>query len=81
MWGSDSDVPPLTEREVSGLKRFIALGGVLFVDDFAPDQGRLHARPSAKLARVIPEGSPIPIDKDKRHLQVVLPAPPRRRRA
>jgi hypothetical protein len=64
MWGGDADVPPLTEREVSGLKRFIALGGVLFVDDFAPDQGAFTRAAKRELARVIPEGSPIPIDKD-----------------
>lgn len=64
MWGNDGDVPPLTEREVSGLKRFIALGGVLFVDDFAPEQGAFTRAAKRELARVIPEGSPIPIDKD-----------------
>ena len=64
MWGGDTDVPPLTEREVSGLKRFIALGGVLFVDDFAPEQGSFTRAAKRELARVIPEGSPIPIDKD-----------------
>jgi len=64
MWGGDSDVPPLTAREVSGLKRFIALGGVLFVDDFAPESGAFTRASKRELARVLPEGSPIPIDKD-----------------
>jgi hypothetical protein len=64
MWGGDSDVPPLTEREVSGLKRFIALGGVLFVDDFAPESAAFTRGAKRELARVLPEGSPIPIDKD-----------------
>src|SRR6187549_374115 len=39
LWGGDGDIPPLTEREVSGLKRFIALGGVILVDDFNPSGG------------------------------------------
>jgi hypothetical protein len=64
MWGGDGDVPPLTEREVSGLKRFIALGGVLFVDDFAPEKGSFTRAAKREIARVMPEGSPIPIDKD-----------------
>ena len=64
LWGGDDAVPALTDREVSGLKRFIALGGVLFVDDFAPDQGAFTRAAKRELARVIPEGSPIPIDKD-----------------
>jgi len=69
IWGGDSDVPPLTSREVSGLRRFIALGGVLLVDDFSPtyaadypDRSGAFGRAARReLARVIPDGSPIPI--------------------
>jgi hypothetical protein len=61
LWGGDADIPPLTDREVSGLKRFIALGGILFVDDFAPEKGAFIRAAKRELARVIPEGSPVPI--------------------
>jgi hypothetical protein len=61
VWGGEKDPQPLTDREVSGLKRFIALGGVLFVDDFAPETGEFLRGARRELARVIPEGSPIPI--------------------
>lgn len=61
MWGHDSDVPPLTDREASGLARFLALGGVLFVDDFAPEDGSFLRAAKRELGRVLPEGSPIPI--------------------
>ncbi len=61
LWGGDAAVPTLTDREVSGLKRFIALGGVLFVDDFAPENGVFLRSVKRELARVLPEGSPIPI--------------------
>src|SRR3954470_182865 len=55
MWGGDAEVPPLTAREVSGLRRFVALGGVLLVDDFAPENGAFTRTAKRELARVIPE--------------------------
>ncbi|WP_437934648.1 DUF4159 domain-containing protein [Sorangium sp. So ce341] len=61
LWGGEGDIPPLTEREVFGLRRFLALGGVLFVDDFAPGSGAFGRAARRELARVLPEGSPIPI--------------------
>lgn len=61
MWGGEAEVPALTAREVSGLRRFLALGGVLFVDDFAPESGAFTRAAKRELSRVIPEGSPIPI--------------------
>jgi hypothetical protein len=61
VWGGDANVPALTDREVSGLKKFIALGGILLVDDFAPEQGAFIRAAKRELARVIPEGSPIAI--------------------
>lgn len=70
LWGGDGDIPPLTDREVSGLKRFIALGGVIFVDDFNPaggeggDFGTFQRAAKRELSRVIPEGLAIPIDRE-----------------
>ena len=61
LWGGDADLPPLTEREVSGLRRFIALGGIMLVDDFAPETGAFTRGAKRELARVIPEGAAIPI--------------------
>ncbi len=61
LWGGDADIPALTPREVSGLRRFIALGGILLVDDFAPEQGSFGRAARRELRRVIPDGSPIPI--------------------
>ena len=61
LWGGDGDVAPLTEREASGLRRFIALGGILLVDDFAPEDGAFTRAAKRELYRVLPEGSPIPI--------------------
>jgi hypothetical protein len=61
MWGGEGDVPPLTDREVEGLRRFVALGGILFVDDFAPETGAFARAVKRELRRVVPEGSPISI--------------------
>jgi len=61
LWGGEGDLPPLTEREVSGLRRFIALGGIILVDDFAPETGAFGNAATRELRRVIPDGSPIPI--------------------
>jgi len=64
LWGGDAAVPALTDHEVSGLKRFIALGGVLVVDDFAPEHGGFTRSVKRELSRVLPEGSPIPIGEE-----------------
>lgn len=61
VWGGDKDIPPLTPREVSGLQRFIALGGVLLVDDFAPESGGFGRAARRELARVIPDGAIVDI--------------------
>ena len=79
MWGGDGDVPPLTDREVSGLRRFIALGGILLVDDFAPEEGAFSRAAKRELRRVRPRGAAHPHRPGERGLQVVLPRPPRRR--
>jgi hypothetical protein len=61
VWGGEGDLPPLTDREVDGIRRFVALGGVLFVDDFAPESGAFTRAAKRELRRAIPDGSPIPI--------------------
>jgi len=61
VWGGDADVPSLTSREVRGLKRFLALGGILLVDDFAPDTLAFTRGAKRELARVIADRSPVSI--------------------
>lgn len=61
IWGGEDDVPPLTEREVLGIRRFLALGGVLLIDDFAPESGAFGKAARREIARVLPDGAPIPI--------------------
>jgi hypothetical protein len=59
IWGGDADVPALTSREVKGLQRFLALGGVLLVDDFAPETGAFTRAAKRELGRVISDRSPV----------------------
>ncbi len=67
-WSGDSEVAPLTSSEIAGLRRFFALGGLLFADDAAPGPA---GEPSAfgrsarrEIARVLPDGTPIAIGAD-----------------
>jgi hypothetical protein len=67
-WSGDAEVAPLTGAEVAGLRRFLALGGVLLVDDAAPGP---RGEPSAfgrgarrELARVLPDAAPISLGVD-----------------
>jgi len=61
IWGGEDAPPPLTERETLGLRRFLALGGVLLVDDFAPESGAFGKAARREIAKVLPDGSAIPI--------------------
>lgn len=61
IWGGEDAPAPLTERETLGVRRFLALGGVLFVDDFAPESGVFGKAARREIAKVLPDGSPIPI--------------------
>jgi hypothetical protein len=61
VWGGDADVPALTSREVKGLRRFLALGGILLVDDFAPETGVFTRAAKRELGRVITDRSPVTI--------------------
>jgi len=67
-WSGDAEIASLTNAEVSGLRRFFSLGGVLLVDDAAPTA---NGEPSAfgrsarrEIARVLPESARIAIGAD-----------------
>ncbi len=61
IWTGGADVPPLTPREVANLRRFLTLGGILFVDDQDPAVGGFGRAARRELARVVPEQTPIAI--------------------
>lgn len=61
-WSSARAVDPLTGGEIAGLRRFFALGGVLFVDDAAPSgksPGPFGASARRELGRVLPDATPV----------------------
>ncbi len=69
LWLSgENALQPLSPQEITGLRRFFALGGVLLVDDAAvSDDGTPSAfgrSARAELARVLPDTSPIALNTD-----------------
>jgi hypothetical protein len=67
-WSGERAVPALTSNEVSGLRKFFALGGLMFVDDAAPSDGGAPG-PFGKsareqIARVLSDATPIPIGEE-----------------
>lgn len=58
LWSGDKAIEPLTRAEVRGLRQFLMLGGVMVVDDSAPETGRFGASVRRELRRVLPE-SPV----------------------
>lgn len=67
-WSGETALSPLTAQEIAGLRRFLALGGVLLVDDAGvSDDGTPSAfgrSARAQIARVLPDTSPIALGAD-----------------
>lgn len=63
-WLGDKDVGVLTSRELDTLRKFFALGGVLFVDDSDPAAGVFGKSARRELARALPDTTPVPIGSD-----------------
>ncbi|MDX2054364.1 MAG: DUF4159 domain-containing protein [Polyangiaceae bacterium] len=62
IWVGEGDFPPLSRRELRQLGRFIALGGVMLVDDFDPAGGAFGRAARRELRRVLPESPPVRLD-------------------
>ncbi len=66
-WSDNRQLPPLSRAEVANLRRFFALGGILFVDDAAPNEtgpGAFGDYARRELARVLPDMAPSPLAAD-----------------
>jgi hypothetical protein len=62
IWAGESDVGSLSSSEIRGLSRFFALGGLLVIDDSAPEAGVFGRSARRELERVLPETPPVRID-------------------
>ncbi|MCC6644612.1 MAG: DUF4159 domain-containing protein [Polyangiaceae bacterium] len=59
VWAGEGAIAPLTIREVEGLRKFLLIGGILLVDDAAPEGGAFGRDARRELARVLPESAVI----------------------
>ena len=57
----DGPIAPFTVSETGHLRRFFAQGGILFVDDAAPEKGVFGSDARREIARVLPDALPVPI--------------------
>lgn len=53
-WSGDREVPPLSDAEIAGLRRFVEYGGFVIVDDASPDAPGFDASIRRELARAFP---------------------------
>jgi len=83
-WSGTGGISSLTSPEIAGLRQFLALGGLLVVDDAEPDVGQFGKDARRELARVLPDASPIAIPVDHvlyRTFYLLKPARPYGRKA
>jgi hypothetical protein len=62
VWAGDTDVGALSLTQIRGLERFLKLGGVLVVDDSAPESGAFSRSVRRELLRVLPATPPVRLD-------------------
>jgi hypothetical protein len=67
-WSGDHAVAALTSNEVTGLRRYFSLGGLMLLDDAAPTEdgspGPFGRSARAEIARVLPDTTPISIGEE-----------------
>jgi hypothetical protein len=62
VWAGHSASRALSDSQLRGLERFFRLGGMLIVDDVAPEAGAFGRSARREIARVLPESSPVRLD-------------------
>ena len=53
-WSGDAAFPPLSDAEITGLRRFLTFGGFVLVDDASPELDGFDASIRRELARALP---------------------------
>ena len=61
VWTGDGPVASLSGREISGLRRFLLTGGLLFVDDAAPETGAFGREARREVGRVLEDAVVMPL--------------------
>jgi len=56
-WSGDAEFPPLSDAEISGLRRFVDLGGFVVIDDAAPEHEGFDRSVRATLERAFGSGA------------------------
>ena len=59
IWTGEGPIASLTTTEIQMMRRFFHVGGVLLVDDAAPETGQFGRDARRELARVLPESVPL----------------------
>ncbi len=62
VWSGADDAGALSMSEVSGLERFLRLGGTLVVDDAAPESGAFGRSARREILRALPESPPVRLE-------------------
>lgn len=63
-WSGTGGLSALGAAEITGLRQFISLGGLLVVDDADPASGSFGRDARRELARVLPDAAPVPIPQE-----------------
>lgn len=63
-WSGTGGLSPLDKAEIAGLRQFLALGGLLVVDDADPEAGNFGKDARREIARVLPDAAPVVVPTD-----------------
>lgn len=63
-WAGDAAFPPLSDAEITGLRRFLGFGGFVLVDDAAPETAGFDGSIRRELARAMPDRPLAPLTRD-----------------
>jgi hypothetical protein len=61
VWMGGTAPQALAEREIANLRTYFSMGGVLFVDDTAPESGDFGRAARHEIGRVLPDAVPVAI--------------------
>lgn len=64
VWSGSADPGEISRGGVARMREFLALGGLVVVDDREPERGDFTRGVRRELARVLPESAPVKLSKD-----------------